>query len=296
MTNTDDTLFWHFDKGGGYSVRSGYKVGVHPSCSLELPQSCSVRSSVSFITNLKWSDKASALDFLYFNSKILGKYELEYLCVILWRCWWRRNQLVHHVEARSDEDIVEWAGNFLDEFRKAEEGKSDKSIVPKFNQNTRWGGPLDGMLKINTDAAVCSNRKIIGIGIVIRDHEGCVLGCSSLSIVANYSPQVAEATAILRGILFAVDTGLLPAVVESDAKSVVDLIIAVAPPLGNVGTVITDILRLTKHYNIRVLFTPRCANMVAHILAKVPPVAEDRFYLEEYPSHVENFVLADKAM
>ncbi|KAK1575978.1 hypothetical protein Q3G72_009841 [Acer saccharum] len=27
--------------------------------------------------------------------------------------------------------------------------------------------------------------------------------------------------------------------------------------------------------------------MVAHILAKVPPVADDRFYLEDYPPHVE---------
>ncbi|KAK4851196.1 hypothetical protein QYF36_013141 [Acer negundo] len=35
---------------------------------------------------------------------------------------------------------------------------------------------------------------------------------------------------------------------------------------------------------------------VAHILAKVPPVAENRFYLEDYPPHVENSVLADKAM
>ncbi|KAK3223096.1 hypothetical protein Dsin_010121 [Dipteronia sinensis] len=125
--------------------------------------------------------------------------------------------------------------------------------------------------------------------------RGDVMGCSSQSTITNFSPQIAEAYAILRGIRFAMDAGLLPAEVEPDAKTIVYLIIADAPPLAEVGIVISDIIHICKHYNIWVLFTPRCANMVAHNLAKVMP-AEDLFYLEEYPPYVESFVLDDKAM
>ncbi|KAK1577678.1 hypothetical protein Q3G72_023755 [Acer saccharum] len=129
------------------------------------------------------------------------------------------------------EDIAEWAGNFLEEFRKADGGISEKNLglCKKLKQVAKWERPVEGLFKINTDAAVCSNRNLTGIGIVIRNHEGGVMGCSSQSFTANFSPQVAEATAIFRGILFAVDTGLLPAVVESDAKTIVDLISETPP-------------------------------------------------------------------
>ncbi|KAK3183660.1 hypothetical protein Dsin_030946 [Dipteronia sinensis] len=59
--------------------------------------------------------------------------------------------------------------------------------------------------------------------------------------------MIAEAYAILRGIRFAVDAVLLPAVIESDAKTVVDLIDAKAPPLADIGVVISDIINLCKH-------------------------------------------------
>ena len=48
--------------------------------------------------------------------------------------------------------------------------------------------------------------------------------CQTSCLHACFSPQVAEAMAVLRGIRFAVDAGLVLAVIESDAKYVVDLI------------------------------------------------------------------------
>ncbi|KAI9180595.1 hypothetical protein LWI28_006320 [Acer negundo] len=66
----------------------------------------------------------------------------------------------------------------------------------------------------------------------------------SSAVCACFSPQIAEATAILRGIRFAVDSGFLPAVVESDVKSVVDIINSGMAPLADIGLVIQDILLL----------------------------------------------------
>ncbi|KAK3195602.1 hypothetical protein Dsin_026912 [Dipteronia sinensis] len=70
------------------------------------------------------------------------------------------------------------------------------------------------------------------------------MGCSTQVLEACFSPQVAEATAIFRGIVFAMDSGLVPAVIESDAKTVVELINSGKVPLDDIGTIIADILRL----------------------------------------------------
>ncbi|KAK3194307.1 hypothetical protein Dsin_025617 [Dipteronia sinensis] len=86
------------------------------------------------------------------------------------------------------------------------------------------GVPLDGVYKINTDAAINECYKVIGVGVIIRNYRGEVYASFTQRILACFSPPVAEATAILRGLRFAIDSGLLPVVLESDAKWVVDLI------------------------------------------------------------------------
>ncbi|KAK3212265.1 hypothetical protein Dsin_016971 [Dipteronia sinensis] len=78
------------------------------------------------------------------------------------------------------------------------------------------------------------------------------------------SPQSAEAIAVMRGILFAVHSGLVPCVVESDALNMVNLI------------------RSGK------------ANLVAYSLAKMAlSIVDDMFWLEFVPPCVELLVLGD---
>ncbi|KAK1571741.1 hypothetical protein Q3G72_022240 [Acer saccharum] len=90
------------------------------------------------------------------------------------------------------------------------------------------------------------------------------------------------ATTLLRGVIFAMDSSLLPTKVESNAKYVVGLINLGNAPIADVGIVISDILQLIKCSNIRVSFAP-----------KIFPPSKDQFYLKSYPPCVENLVLAD---
>ncbi|KAK3189375.1 hypothetical protein Dsin_028936 [Dipteronia sinensis] len=266
-TRINDSLIWQFDKSEVYSVLSGYKVGreMEVNAIWGCPKLKEGHLAASYLGNLNWNDNDPTLDFLLYCSTILVCEDLEVLCVILCRCWWRRNQLVHNDGTRGDENVVSWAINFLDEFRKP--GSRDVVNEPKLV--TKWRSPVVNMYKVNTDAAVCSEGNSIGIGIVVRDHKGCVMGCSSQSLTVCFSPQVAEATALLCGVFFAVDSGLLLAEVEYDAKSVVDLINSGNAPIADIGIVISDILRIIKCHNIRVSFAPRSTNMVAHCLAKM---------------------------
>ncbi|KAK3175495.1 hypothetical protein Dsin_032590 [Dipteronia sinensis] len=99
---------------------------------------------------------------------------------------------------------------------------------------SRWKALKKGVFKINIDAAVPKDEQKIGVGIVMRNELG----------------------------LFAMESGLMPFVVESNALNVVKFI--------------------------------RKVNSVAHSLAKMAlSIDEDMFWLQYFPPCEEMFVLGD---
>ncbi|KAK3192969.1 hypothetical protein Dsin_024279 [Dipteronia sinensis] len=121
------------------------------------------------------------------------------------------------------------------------------------------------------------------------------MGSSAQRIEANFSPQIAEAVAILRGIVFAKDMGFLPAVVESDALGVVNIINTDSAISADVGVVLSDILNIISTGGIELVqYLPRMANMVAHSIARMAlSISQDCFWVEECPPNVGSLVLRD---
>ncbi|KAK3199253.1 hypothetical protein Dsin_022668 [Dipteronia sinensis] len=142
-----------------------------------------------------------------------------------WHIWWQKNQVVHSAAMRCDENIIGWASNFIGEFRSANVTSLSRSCLCR---------PEVCNYKVNIDAVVNGPLSCISIGIMIRNHHGLVMGSSIQSITTCFSPQVAEAVALLPGFRFAIDSGLLPIFIEFDAKAVVEL--------DNAGVIIGDIL------------------------------------------------------
>ncbi|KAK2650369.1 hypothetical protein Ddye_017858 [Dipteronia dyeriana] len=102
--------------------------------------------------------------------------------------------------------------------------------------------------------------------------------------------------AILRGIRFIIDAELLPAVIESDAKVVVDLVNVGVASSADIGLVVNDILSLLICFPISISFVPRSANSFAHSLAKlVVSSVEDLFWLESVLPCMEALVLTDRS-
>ncbi|KAK2644864.1 hypothetical protein Ddye_020059 [Dipteronia dyeriana] len=127
------------------------------------------------------------------------------------------------------EMVLSWSRNYLLGFQDANgvcSGKviSDGSIVSNCYVVAEWTPPLGDLFKINMDVALNVEDNIVGMGVVIRNRYGEVMGSTMQRSEATYSPSLAEATVLLRGIEFMIDLGTLSAVVESDAKGVVKLI------------------------------------------------------------------------
>ncbi|KAK3185171.1 hypothetical protein Dsin_032457 [Dipteronia sinensis] len=97
----------------------------------------------------------------------------------------------------------------------------------------------------------------VGFGLMIRDHNDHVRRSSIQSLMASFSPRIAEAIAIFQGMVLAVNFGLLPLVVESDAKFMIDMINGGVTPQANIGVIIHDILSLLSKFHISLSFVPR---------------------------------------
>ncbi|KAK2647561.1 hypothetical protein Ddye_015050 [Dipteronia dyeriana] len=71
---------------------------------------------------------------------------------------------------------------------------------------------------VNTDAAVDGSHGKVGIGIIIRNNIGDILASSSRPLNVMMAADMTEALTIFGGLIFAMEAGLLPSAVESDAQ------------------------------------------------------------------------------
>ncbi|KAK1587419.1 hypothetical protein Q3G72_012617 [Acer saccharum] len=110
-----------------------------------------------------------------------------------------------------------------------------------------------------------------------------------------YQPQIVEALAILRGLKLAMEIGLVPTVLESDAQAVINAIGSQVVPSSEVGVIIHDILSVFGRSSFSSInFVPTLANNVAHNLAKLALSHAGEFvWLDDCPLSVESLVLGD---
>ncbi|KAK2658795.1 hypothetical protein Ddye_005328 [Dipteronia dyeriana] len=108
--------------------------------------------------------------------------------------------------------------------------------------------------------------------------------------------DMAEALATFSGLSFAMEVGLLPCMVESDAQIVVRLINDVSIPLPDIGLIFSDIVRfLDYHPGCSVVFAPRGANKAAHCMAKFGVRFDgSRYWLEEASSWLSSIIMGER--
>ncbi|KAF5468840.1 hypothetical protein F2P56_012956 [Juglans regia] len=94
-------------------------------------------------------------------------------------------------------------------------------LLPQINA-VEWRPPVDPFYKLNFDAAFDSEKRLMGIGIVVRSSRGEVLAVVSAPKSHVCSAFSAECYALLRSIKLCQELCLYQVVLEGDAKAVVD--------------------------------------------------------------------------
>ncbi|KAK2636475.1 hypothetical protein Ddye_031267 [Dipteronia dyeriana] len=193
FSNVEDTILWHYDKNGCYSVRSGYKLG-RMLLSRDVP---------SGSNNVEWWKSLWKLQLLH------KKKELELGCVIFRRVWIWHNQCIHSSVSSSFkvEDGVEWATIFLKEFHKAHAVVKGSPSITGSVKAVKWCAPDRGFFKINTGMTIREVDKVVGVAVVLRNDAGRVMAFLARKISASYFPSMAEVVAILQGFRLAIEYG-----------------------------------------------------------------------------------------
>ncbi|KAK2664671.1 hypothetical protein Ddye_003245 [Dipteronia dyeriana] len=173
---------------------------------------------------LWWDNNLQFLDFLISAIQSLRDDDLPLFGVVLWRIWFTRNQLIPSNTVTDLKNVMAWSTGFMAAYKAVNASVVDDQRCLGTIEEARWRPPTEPMYKINTYASIQTQSNCVGVGIVIRDRSGWVMGSSAQHIQACFAPLIAEAITILQGIEFARDMGVLPVMVESDALGVVTYI------------------------------------------------------------------------
>ncbi|KAI9161460.1 hypothetical protein LWI28_017684 [Acer negundo] len=180
------------------------------------------------------------MDFIYGSYRKLSKGDFGLLCTIVWRNWFIRNSLLFNTKPPEFQSTIEWCKKILVDFRRRN-GSSPGLVSSVDSLEVSWSPPLLASFKVNCRASTDFVSKTSGIGIVIRNHIGCVLSSNSLFQDSGSDFMSANAIAILKAIQFVKNCGLVRFYVESDATNVVNLINLDSPVNCCWGNIVGDI-------------------------------------------------------
>lgn len=191
------------------------------------------------------------------------------LAVVAWYLWTSRNGTRNGDPMRSPQSVATQALAYaemieLHLFKPEASTRRDTSSAP------RWSPPPEGSVFINTDAAIFSSSRQMGVGVVIRNHLGeFVAACSELLNEVT-APEIAEALAVRCALSLADDEGFGKVQVVSDCLSVIQRIDSTTIDWSPVGVIIQDIKSLAASFEaISFKHVRRQCNESAHILARL---------------------------
>ena len=84
-----------------------------------------------------------------------------------------------------------------------------------------WTPPLPSHLKINFDGAPFKELGCVGIGVVVWNSIGAVIGALSHRIMMPSSAAIVELLACCKALFFAKDLGVVQCIVEGDAEVII---------------------------------------------------------------------------
>lgn len=112
-----------------------------------------------------------------------------------------------------------------------------------------WSPPRQGCYKINVDGAVFKEAGCCGIGVVIRNDKGQLMGALSKMIELPLKALEMEAVAMEEGILLAWDLGLKDVIIECDSLTVASTLSKATSPPWSIQKVMEGLRQSLRCFN-----------------------------------------------
>lgn len=184
--------------------------------------------------------------------------------MISWGLWNRRNRWVWERINGSAFGVRMAATNTLADWKEAQSLRTKKGTDVGDHV---WRKPMEGWIKVNTDAAVFNDGSI-GVGGVMRNSQGAWMGGRCCKVRGSWTPREAEAIGLKEVLSWVIKKTNTCCIIETDSQVLVN---ACKGDSGEAlfGTIVGDCIQLLKHINpVLVKFVYRSANRVAHAMEK----------------------------
>lgn len=197
----------------------------------------------------------------------MDSHPLEFVSLLAYLAWeiWQHRVLFQNRNFIFSEVVTKAQGRW-GEFQSTQVSSNEKKSE---TVERRWERPPIGKLKVNCDVAVNPNDWI-GLGFVIRNHNGEVSIAAKTEIMADGTTTILEGLAIRYALKMARQYHVNIDIVESDKMSIVNFINGRAEP-DIFADIIVEEIRALKHevgwFEVR--HTHRSGNGVAHAIATV---------------------------
>lgn len=159
--------------------------------------------------------------FLWLHSHSL-KDEMALICSALWAYWFCRNRFVMESKNFDLLQLTNAMNRTVTEYQ-AYAKKVFNIPVPKMLSYQSWQPPERGWCKINFDAYIGSDGSR-GLGVVLRNDQGCVVLTSTRKVRANWDVETIEAIAALYALDVAKRMNFSMIHLEGDALKVITAI------------------------------------------------------------------------
>ena len=216
----------------------------------------------------------------------------ELFAITAWSLWSNRNSVCHGGKSKAADVIAQEVTAYTKEVRQHNKVQSR----PSHSARQTWTPPRRGHYKVNVDGAVYKELGCCGVGVVIRNEEGQIMGVISKRVELPLKALETEAKAFEEGIIFARDLSLRNISVESDAQVVVKPF-KEQSPTSSIQKVIEGItMDLNVFDSWEVNHVCRTRNSTAHLMAKyAKSVIDCCVWVEDTPPIIANQCLYDVA-
>ncbi|XP_042988748.1 uncharacterized protein LOC122316282 [Carya illinoinensis] len=236
LGNRQDRLGWGGTPNGKFTVKSAYHVHRALQTNLEGASSCNTPQESYWKTIWKMGVPNGVRMFLWraynealptLNNLFRRKIYESSLCPI---CQLEEDVCGHVKQPKMfGAKLVDRHPNFviykaISDLRlfKATKPINLEEIPTRNTEVAKWRKPTKGKYKLNWDASINDSRGLIGIGAIIRDSYGRVLGTLRARRNMKLSPFAAEAYALMTTVLFSKEAGLSEVHLEGDSLQVVE--------------------------------------------------------------------------
>nr|POE51000.1 putative ribonuclease h protein [Quercus suber] len=218
----------------------------------------------------------------------------DLFAVMFWLIWEKRNNDRMKERSCTYQNIRPSALQLLHDFSTAQDPKNSQlPLVPA--GRVRWIPPISPGYKVNYDGAIFKDIGAAGLGVVIRDAGGSVIGSLMERIPLPLAVASVEALACRRAVLFAKELCIFDASFEGDSEIVTNALRRGESNHPEFGLVILDALELARGFrSCNFVHVNRLGNSVAHFLARSSKSGNElQVWMESVPGDIAPLVSRD---